>query len=273
VTPADLKTALAKCVGGETVDLGGASLGKVQLKSLTFAEPVTIANGSLSFDVRASSGLTFDQVALGTSLAGYGSSRIGVRRSIISSTDGIALSFVGIADGFVEESEFADVILALAVRNCTRFHATDSKFHRVTKDGVRVQEGCDTVRIASNDFWDFHLSAVEHQDAIQVIADARPTRGLTIKDNNIWRGEGSAVQGIFCQGKTGGLPFERLVIRRNWLEGTMPNAIMASGDYLVERNVVRALGGDKAWIRLSGTGVERSNMAPAYLVAGKLVSA
>jgi len=41
---------------------------------------------------------------------------------------------------------------------------------------------------------------------------------------------------------------------------------------VITRLVDRALDGDKAWIRLSGAGVERGNMVPAYLIAGKSVA-
>ena len=275
----ELKAALAKCSGGEVIDLGGAVLGKVLFKGYLFDKPVTIGNGSLGFDVRGCRGLIFEDVTLGTSLAGYGSDAISARRVKVSSPDATALTFHNIADGFVEDSEFFDCNLALALRGCSRFHATSNQFHDIRKDGVRFQEGADTLLIDGNDFWDFWPGAVggeaTHPDAIQGATDAlRPTRNVTISNNRVWRGKGQAVQGIFCRTYAGRLNYEGLFIRDNVLHGTLYNGIAFTGSGEVERNTLIALPDQKTWMRW-GTwdGPIAGNVAPLFNDGGKIVAA
>ena len=275
----ELKTALAKCSGGEVIDLGGASLGKVLLKGYQFTNPVTIANGSLGFDVRGCRGLIFEDVTLGTSLAGYGSGAISARRVRVSSPDATALTFHNIDNGFVEDSEFFDCNLALALRGCSNFKALRNRFHDIRKDGIRVQEGADTLLIDGNDFWDFFPGTVggeaTHPDAIQGATDAlKPTRDVMVSNNRIWRGRGQAVQGIFFRTYAGRLNYEGLSIHDNTVHGTLYNGIAFTGSGAVERNTLIALPDQKTWMRW-GTwdGAIAGNVAPLFNDGGKIAAA
>ncbi|WP_145201452.1 right-handed parallel beta-helix repeat-containing protein [Sphingobium sp. B2] len=279
MTANELKAALAKCTGGEVIDLDGAALGKVLLKGYAFDKAVSIVNGALSFDVRGCRGLHFEGVTLGTSVAGYASTAISARRVKVSSPDATALTFHNIADGFVENSEFFDCNLALALRSCSNFNALRNRFHDIRKDGIRIQEGADGLMIDGNHFWDFYPGTVggeaTHPDAIQGATDAvKPTRGVTISNNRIWRGAGQAVQGIFCRTYAGRLNYEGLSIRHNVLHGTLYNGIAFTGSGAVERNTLIGLQDQKTWMRWGAwDGPIAGNFAPTFNQSGKIIAA
>ena len=272
-----LKAALKKCSGGETIDLNGADLGYTLLPNFKFGSAVTIANGSLGFSVRGCQGIIFDTVDLAESLAGYGSNAIAIRRSHVLSGAAMALQFHNIADGFVEDCEFSYCQLALALRGTSRFRVTGNKFHDIKKDGIRIQEGADTVMIDGNDFWDFYPGEVggeaTHPDAIQGATDAKkPSRNIMISNNRIWRGKGQAVQGIFCRTYAGRINYEALSIRRNFVQGTLYNGIAFTGEGDVTDNTLLAAPDQKTWMRSSNLAAFRGNLAPLYHDGSKLVA-
>jgi hypothetical protein len=240
----NLQQRLSEASDGDVIDLGGDTLPFQRLAGLSFVEPVTIANGSLSgLMVSDCAGLIFldvHMVADPTELYGYrfsGCERIRIDRCRAQSDDTLPVDqqrvtlvfFDGCSDVAVERSDFSHAWHGIEHRRTTRITISDNRFHHLRTDGIRGGGMIDGL-IEGNEFRDFFGAGVigtsgDHCDAIQFWTTERTGRSsnVTIRRNAIRRGAGRLLQGMLLDGIDG------LTVDDNLAIGTMWNGILIAG--------------------------------------------
>ena len=240
----NLQARLATATAGDVLDLGGATLSAQRLAGLSFVEPVTIANGTLSgLMVSDCDGLTFlnvDMAADPAALYGYrfaGCERIRIDRCRAHSDHTLPVDqqrvtlvfFDGCSDVIVEGSDFSHAWHGIEHRRTKRITISDNRFHHLRTDGIRGGGMVDGL-IEGNEFCDFFGAGVigtsgDHCDAIQFWTTERTGRSsnVTIRRNAIRRGDGRLLQGMLLDGVDG------LTVDDNLAIGTMWNGILIAG--------------------------------------------
>ena len=132
--------------------------------------------------------------------------------------------------------------------------------------------GTSNITIAHNTFTNQHVNSsdTEHPDAIQFWTSGfnYSSSNITIDDNTITRGAGSAVQGIFMRDEVGNIPYQNVQIEGNEIIGENFNGLVVSGvnGGLISGNVVTSYSDFRSQIGvLDSTGVAlNNNSAQAY---------
>jgi Ca2+-binding RTX toxin-like protein len=270
----ELRAALLKVQGGDTIELRPGTYSGISITSLNFAGGVQIKSADpsnpaklLDLKIDRSSGVTISGVEMDAS--GHTSSykflvtgsnnvhfdNVHVHGSLDgnSSNDVHAFTIRDSSNVSVTNSEFQQLLHALGMARSDHITITGNAFHDIRSDGVR---GAATsfVTISQNSFTDFRPIDGDHADAIQFYTanTTVASHNITITNNLITRGNGLPMQGIFLADETGTLPYQNVAISGNLLVGTNWNgiAVMGGKSVRISDNVVAGFGDTKPWIRL-----------------------
>lgn len=170
----------------------------------------------------------------------------------------------------VTNSEFEQLEHGLAHLDNQGLNFTGNSFHDIRTDGIRGG-GSSDVLIARNTFTDFYPAEGDHPDAIQFWTGntTESARNITVTGNEITRGEGGIVQGVFFRDQVTTLPYENVTITNNLVVGGMWNGISVNGvnNLTITDNTVVAFPDMNSYIRVdNGTNVwVENNDALRYL--------
>ena len=249
-----------------------------------------------SFDIRDSTGLTFEDLELdGSSFpipaAGPMSaypfrfsemSNLVLRRLNVHgspqgtlATDPSGPVILGGHDVLVEDSDFHNLHNGLGQFNIINLTVRRNQFHNLRDDGLRGG-GSSNVLVEDNFCHDNHpdVDDPDHPDCIQFWTGrtTEAAHDIVIRDNRYERGSGQPVQGIFFSDELKIYHYQRLTISGNVMIGALWNAIMIGGatDPIIEGNVVCALGSQQSWLVVRGTdGAKIShNITPRIALVG-----
>ncbi len=223
---------------------------------------VNTKNIDLPFQISASSNIVMDHLDVtgtGNTVAALNS-----RLMIIRNSTNVQ----------VTNSEFAYGWHGISMLNNKQITIADNYFHDLRTDGVRGGANSN-LTIKANVFTNFHPTATDHPDAIQLwtINTSGVSSNVTIDQNIIYRGTGSPIQGIFLQDNSGKQPFTNLTVTNNVIEGARFNGIAINGalNGTLANNIVQAFGDQPSGIRMQGaTGVTVSgNHATTFFTSLK----
>ena len=180
--------------------------------------------------------------------------------------DGRAITVRDCDNVSIENSEFHDLRIGVEHAHCDHLTITGSRFHDIRVDAIHGG-GSSWVRIANNEFTDFHRQGDpahggDHPDAIQFWSrpDSQPAHDIVISDNVMKRGSGTPVQGIFMAGR--GPAISDVTISGNTIVGMDYNGIAVSNgrNVTISDNKVEPYADRKSWIRVvKSDGVRMSN--------------
>ena len=228
-------------------------------KGLTFKDLEFVRAGSQTFQVMNSSNITLDQLYVHGSLDGD------------ATNDDAGIMVRDSTNVVVQNSEFQQLYCGLSHLDNDGMVVRGNYFHEIAMDGVRGG-GSSNVIIDQNFFTDFQREGSVHPDAIQFWTSNETTSAhdITITNNVISRGDGTAMQGIFIRDEVGNIPFEDVTVSGNLVLGSMWHGIAIDGGKNVnfsDNTVVAAEDPSmSAWIRLlkvSG-GTVANNVATRY---------
>jgi Ca2+-binding RTX toxin-like protein len=151
----------------------------------------------------------------------------------------------------VTNSEFQQLKNGVSHIDSDHIVISNNSFHDLRVDGIHGG-GSSYVTIADNTFRDFHSVTGDHSDAIQfwTTGTTASVHDIAITGNLVFRGNGSASQGVFMNDEVGTLRYQHVLIADNTLIGTMYNGIaVAHGDDLtISGNTVVGFTTMKSWI-------------------------
>jgi parallel beta-helix repeat protein len=218
---------------------------------------VNSKNADLPFQITSSSNIVLDRLdVLGT---GNSVAALNARLMIIRGSTNVQ----------VTNSEFAYGWHGLSMLNNKQVTIADNYFHDLRTDGVRGG-GNSYLTIQANVFTNFHPTATDHPDAIQLwtVNTAGVSSNITIDSNVIVRGSGTPIQGIFLRDTSGTMPFTNITVTNNVIEGARYNGISIGGaqNGVLANNIVQAFSDQPSGIRMSSaTGVTVSgNQATTF---------
>ncbi|MGH6999395.1 MAG: right-handed parallel beta-helix repeat-containing protein [Phenylobacterium sp.] len=259
-----LTLAMKTASPGATIALAPGDYGQIALSDLRFDTPVTL----IARDVQAT-GFVLKNVAglrivgLTVALDQPGAGRLAVNDSQDIQFSGLAarglrtgqgLFFTNSRNVRVETSSFSGFRNGIILSGGSEVAIEGNTFRRLGADGI-TSNGASRLLIKGNDFADFDPTPGAHPDAIQLFSRnaAASAEDITIVGNRIRRGSGAIMQGIFITDQTGALPYRRVVIRDNLIEGSMYNgiAVAHAEDVEVSGNTVQPYEGMNARISLS----------------------
>lgn len=222
-------------------------------KGLTFQglDLTNTQNADLPFQIVGSSNIVLDHLdVMGT---GNSVAALNARLMIIRGSTNVQ----------VTNSEFAYGWHGLSMLNNKQVNIADNYFHDLRTDGVRGG-GNSNLTIKANVFTNFHPTATDHPDAIQLwtVNTSAGSSNITIDENIVYRGSGSTIQGIFLRDTSGNMPFSNVSITNNVIEGARYNGISVDGalNGTIANNIVQAFSDQPSGIRLgNATGVSVSN--------------
>lgn len=245
-TPQGLYDAVKASAPGDTVTLAGGNYPWVDLSSLVVADPgVVIAPASgaaVSFGqlvLSGSAGLHFkgieiyQQTPAGqpvtwmATIYAINAARLVFESLNVHSDDGtlkgLGLTVRDSKQVSVLTSEFHSLGVAVSLLDSSDVACSGNHLHNCETDGFDVA-GSSNVSIAGNQIASFTPQPGDHPDAIQFWATtANPSpSGNKVTGNDIRRGSGQPIQGIFVEGQTG------IQIIGNGMTGTMFNGISLS---------------------------------------------
>jgi len=133
----------------------------------------------------------------------------------------------------VEDSEFQQLKIGIAHRDCDHLVISRNNFHDIRVDGIHGG-GSSNVLISDNHFTDFfniHDKAHDHPDAIQfwTTNTTESAHDITVTGNVAKRGKGTYVQGVFFRDEKEAHPFQNVIISHNTIIGEANNGIMVDG--------------------------------------------
>jgi hypothetical protein len=274
-TSAELVTALKAASSGDTIKLAAGTYSTFKLQDLSFAgSGITITSADpahhatlTGFTLTNDAGFHFSNLDFSVSPAqgdfpyrAYGSSDLSFDKlSVHGSLDGhpqndvSAITIQNSNNISITNSEFQELQNAITHGNDNGLVITGNYIHDIRADGVHGG-GSSNLLISNNTFSDFHPSAGDHPDAIQVWTTntTASAQNITIENNTISRGTGDVIQGIFVTDQVGSLPYINLNINNNTIIGEMYNGIMVSNAVAptVEHNAVIGFNDMVSWIRL-----------------------
>ncbi|MBB3892063.1 nitrous oxidase accessory protein NosD [Phenylobacterium haematophilum] len=268
-----LTLAMKTASPGATVVLAPGDYGQIALSDLNFGTPVTLVAKdaqTAGFVLKNVTGLRV--VGLNVVLDQPGAGRLAVNDSQNIQFSGLTARGLPTGQGLfftksrnirVEKSSFSGFRNGIVLSNCYDVAIEGSTFRRLGADGV-TSNGTSRLLIKGNDFADFAPTPGSHPDAVQLFTrnTTASAEDITIVGNRIRRGSGGIMQGIFITDQVGTLPYRRVVIRDNIIEGSMYNgiALMHAEDVEVSGNTVQPYAGMNARINLSGvTGAQVFN--------------
>lgn len=186
-----------------------SDLSVMRCSGLTFREIDIKAGTQYAATITSCSDVTFDSVHVYGSLDGD------------ARNDGYGgIIFKGSQQIKVLMSEFEQLYWGIAHFNSEDVLISENYFHDIRLDGVRGG-GTSSITIEKNFFTDFFRVGSEHQDAIQfwTSGTSSSARSIVIRDNLIFRGDGSATQGIFLWDEDG-RRYEDVTVSGNLAVGT-----------------------------------------------------
>ena len=281
---------LAKCQGGEELDLSGQKIGTVHLRGIRFETPVTIIGGWFDdLDLTDCAGLTFRKAQLfcaNVPLVYHRHRITGCDRirweecEIYGDDSGPVQENHAIACLIRQTSNFAAIGCHLHhlrhginFENVVNFEVSKSNFHDLRIDAIRGG-GCKGLIITGNRMRDFFPvdtgGSGDHPDAIQLWDhEGEDNEDIYIADNVIERGDGLPIQGVFLRGNYPGSDgYVRVTIEGNTVIGGLYNAISLSKtiEAKVVNNTIRWLEDrHKTWLRIEDVqGVVSGNTAPMF---------
>jgi len=297
-TTAELLQAIAGADSGDTISLAAGTYSGVTIKSVNFASNINITSADpnnpavfTDLTVRDSSGLTFSNIEMSEVVAGkdYGfsitsSSNISLINDTIHGLDNIGsgnesspLMIRDSSNVSVINSEIYDVRFGVSILNDTGVTISGNYFHDIRTDGVRGG-GNNNLVISNNLFTDFYPATGDHPDAIQLWTTNTTTSAsnITIDNNMIVRGDGSAMQGIFIRDDSGVMPFLNVEIAGNTILGALYNGLAGYGvgTGVISSNTVIGYADQWSWIVVTpATGVSYTdNTSTRYLVTAGATS-
>jgi len=272
-TTAALNSALASARPGDVIQLATGTYSGVAITARNFASDVTITSVDPSAPavirggmvVTSSSGLTFTGLEFDSTGATSGQpfvvsdsrdihfANVSVHGSMDGNpkNDGGGLFFRRSTDVSVDASEFQQLSQGVQHMNSNVLSVTNSSFHDLRVDGI-MGGGSSNVTLGANSFRDFYPAAGDHPDAIQFFTSATTTaaRDITIINNQIVRGVGSKIQGIFIRDEMGDQVYDRLTISGNLVSGTSYHGVtlLHATNSVISKNVVQGFTDMKSWI-------------------------
>lgn len=234
-----LNVALRTASPGATIVLAPGSYGQVSLSDLSFDTPVTLVAKGVE-----TKGLVLNKVT-GLRIVGMSVAldEPDAGRLAITDSQNIRISELsarGLPRGQglfitrtrnirVDKSSFEGFRNGVVHAGCYDIAIEGNTFRRLGADGV-TGAGTSRLLIKDNDFADFAPTPGAHPDAIQVFTKGTTASAedISIIGNRIRRGSGGIPQGIFITDQTGTLPYRRIVVRDNVIEGAMYNGIAVS---------------------------------------------
>jgi Ca2+-binding RTX toxin-like protein len=275
-TTAALTAALKTAHAGDNILLASGTYSGLAVKNVNFAANVTISSADSThqavltdFSINSSSGLTFTNLELSTVNSTIATSsyafQVGQSSNILFS----GLNIHGSLDnnpgndvgGFLVRnstnitmtgSQFQQLSNAFSQLDGSNLTVTNNSFHDIRSDGIDTA-GSSNVLISGNSLTNFAPgSSTEHPDAIQfwTTGTTSSASDITISNNTITRGSGSATQGIFMRDEVGSLPYQNVTITGNTVSGEMYNGISVDhiNNLSLSNNTVTALSDMPSWI-------------------------
>lgn len=184
--------------------------------------------------------------------------------------DGLGLG--GDANISITNSEFEQLGHGAIIGTSSNITVSGNLFHDIRVHGVAFSQ-VSNVSVTNNSFTDFYPNSLDHPDAIifYTIGSSSASHDIVISGNDIERGVGRPMQGIFFNDITGVQPFKNVSITNNFLMGTGYNgiAVLGGNNVTIDHNTVQSYiyGFNTSWIR--ATGVQgasvTNNAAEAYV--------
>ena len=174
----------------------------------------------------------------------------------------------------IRNCEFQQLFNALTELRNDRVVIADNNFHDIRNDGID-NGGTSDIKVTGNHFTDFYpVGAVgstgDHADAIQfwTTNTKTPAHDIEITHNSFVRGHGSWIQGVFVTDQVG-IPFQRVTITDNTIEGGEYNGVMVQGcnGLTIHGNTVRPYADMMSWIRVEQctNAIVKGNRAGSYV--------
>lgn len=288
-TTAELMALAGTAQAGDVIALAPGNYDRVMLRELRFGGEVTITSADpmrpaelsglrvlgveniifrglvladsdaempFDFEVRDAAQVAFDGIVVRGEAGerGYQSNPFIIRQS---------------SDISITNSEFTHLRHGINMLDNVGVTVRGNYFHDIRSDGVRGG-GVSQIVIADNFFTDFHPAPGDHPDAIQfwTVNQTASASDITIIDNVILRGAGSAMQGIFMGDETDVLPYRDVTIADNLVIGAMFNGIhveRAQGLSLTG-NVVAGYLDQPSWIRVADVDRLAGNVAQLFII-------
>jgi hypothetical protein len=249
-TPGTFAAKLAVARGGDTLLLEPGTYAGWALKDLAFSPAVTITSADPShpatltkFDAHHLKGVTFSNLEMLVQAPGYFDFKffdcsdlhfdhIDVHGSLNGDPhdDAEGLQIWGSTDVSVTNSEFHELKRAMAISTSTGVKVSDNLVHDLQITGFMFAASTQ-VSVTENAVWNIKPVAGDHPDAIQFLTAGTktPSTDIVISGNVIYRGKGSATQGIFLRDQVGTLPYEGVTIAENLIVGTGYSGILVMG--------------------------------------------
>lgn len=241
---AQLLAALQTAVGGETFILAAGNYGDVSISGRNFANTITFQSQNTAsmasftrFDITSSSNITLNSVDIGRTLPAaseaermssiWGSSNISFNGVKVHGSldgnprnDGWGILVSDSANVSIKASDFTELYRGAVFQRSTNVTVEANSFHDIRSDGVDFT-AVSNVLIKNNMFRDFYFFGGDHPDAIQfwTSGQTRGSSNITISGNQIFQGNGLALQGIFFNDEVGNLPYQNVVIDNNMVYG------------------------------------------------------
>jgi Ca2+-binding RTX toxin-like protein len=287
---ADFAAALKAVKPGDTISLASGTYDPISIREFNFPDDVRITSADPSkpaiftgLTVRESSGLSFSNIVMaGTS--NTATSDFLVTKSADIHFDhvlikGPAADIMASAPFMIRDSQNVSVTnsevtqarYGVSLLNNTGVEISGNYFHDLRTDGVRGG-GNSSITISNNFFTNFRAVDGDHTDAIQfwTTNTTKSASDITVINNLILRGEGTAMQGVFMRDEVGNLPFKNVRIEGNMITGAMYNGIAVSnaeGLYVLNNDVV-GYADQKSWIRVNDVTTMSGNNAQLYIIDG-----
>jgi hypothetical protein len=265
-TAAQLVSTLAGAHAGDVVELAPGTYSNISIYGINVPQTqvagaptqVTIESEFAknpavltAFNVENSSGFSFTNLMLSTASTApaspgggdtttpyrvYGSSQItftgdsilgGPQETYLTDVSGMLIE--NSTHVIVRNSSFEYLRNGIGQLNNNWLTISSNSFSNLADDGIRGG-GTSNVTITGNTFTSQHLdqSDLDHPDAIQfwTTNTASGVSNITITNNTIIRGLGSAVQGIFLNDEVGSNPYTNVLIQGNSITGEQYNGIV-----------------------------------------------
>lgn len=269
----ELDAALQKASAGDTIELAAGDYSSMVIKNKNYGSGITITSADANnpavieaFKISGSSGITISNIDFepqtkdgSFSLLTASSSDIHFDNITVTGPSGDTgydlTSFMirDSSDVSVTNSEFTHTHNGISMLNNDGVEIDGNYIHDIRTDGIRGG-GNSNVTISNNYITDFHPTATDHPDGIQLwTANTSDTAAnITITDNVIYAEAGQAIQGIFVTDQAGDVYYSNLNISGNVLVGTRYNGITVSHvkSGTISDNTVIGIGDTVSWIRV-----------------------
>lgn len=250
-TPTTVAAVLAKARPGDVIRLSPGTYSGFNCRNLSFSPPLTITSADrehpatfTTFVVEKATGVTLSYLEFvatppGNFVFGVMDSidvhfdHISVHGSMNSNPedDVEGIGFQNNSNVSITNSEFQQLVRAVAVSTTAGFTFSGNNVHDVEATGLMVGGGSSDVKVIGNVFHDFFPTGGDHPDAIQFLTRGSQigSKDIEVADNLIYLGRGRPTQGIFFRDQVETLPYTGVVIRDNLIVGTGYGGIYANG--------------------------------------------